>query len=110
MWVQAWQIPVQWLLAEIVWKLGQIFNQYHNVVIPKNGSKEGRHAKLLVEVDLHKLLIWGTRLTCNGEIRWVTFKYEQLPYFWFYCELIGHGEKICERKKNDSKYSRLIED
>lgn len=109
MWVQAWQIPAQWLSVATVRKVGHIFKQCHNVIIPENGSKDGRYAKLLVEIDLNKPLIRGTRLRCNGEMCWISFKYEQLPYFCFYCGKIGHGERICEKKKEDSQKSCLTE-
>lgn len=45
-WVQAWNIPAQWLSSASVWKLGTLFNQCSNVIISENGSKEG-----LVEID-----------------------------------------------------------
>lgn len=42
MWIQAWFIPIQWLSSETTWKIWNVFNCYHNVVIPESGSKEGR--------------------------------------------------------------------
>lgn len=97
-WIQAWQIPVQWLSNETTWKLGRIFNKCHKVVIPEAGSKDVRYAKLLVEVDLTKPLIRGTKLRCNGKMRWVEFKYD-LTLFCFYYSKGGHGDRMCDRKK-----------
>lgn len=57
-----------------------------------------------------KPLIRGTRLRCNGEMCWINFKYEQLSYFYFYCGMIRHGERMCGKKKEDSQNSNLIED
>lgn len=68
-------------------------------MIPENGNKDGRNVKVLVEVDLLKPLIRGTKLRCNGEERWVEFKYENLPLFCFYCGMVGHGDIMCGRKK-----------
>lgn len=97
-------------LNETAWKLGWIFNKCHKFVIPEAGSKDSRYAKLLVEVDLTKPLIRGTKLRCNGGMRWVEFKYENLPLFYFYCGKGGHGDRMCERKKKDSLNSALPED
>lgn len=68
-------------------------------MILEYGSKGGRYAKLLVEVYLTKPLVKGTKLRYNGKMRWVEFKYENLPLFCFYCGMVGHGERLCERKK-----------
>lgn len=68
------------------------------MIIPEHGSKEGRYAKLLVEVDLYKPLLRGTMLNLEEEMGWVGFKYEQLPLFCSYCGKIGHGERNCEKK------------
>lgn len=70
-------------------------------MIREYGSKVGRYAKLLIEVDLTKPLVRGTKWCCNGETRWVEFKYENFPIFYFCCRMIGHGERRCKRKKED---------
>lgn len=67
-----------------VWKIGRAFNQVSNVLIPENGSKDGRHVKLLVDVDLTKPLLQETRIRCNEKSCWISFEYEQLPCFCFY--------------------------
>lgn len=63
------------------------------MIIPENDTKEGRYVKMLVEVDLTKPLIRGTKVGFEGEKQWV-LKYEQLPLFCFYC-----GKKL--RKENN---------
>lgn len=79
------------------------------MLISENGSKEGRYAKLLVEIDLTKPLIRGTKLRCNGEMQWVMFRYENLPFYCFYCGMIGHGERLCDKKMSDARNGRLSE-
>lgn len=32
----------------------------------------------------------------GGEWMWISFKYERLPLFCFYCGIIGHSEMFCE--------------
>lgn len=96
MWIQAWFIPVQWLSLEITWKIGKIFNYCHNVAIQESGSKEERYVKLLVDVDLTKALIRRTKVCFEEEKRWVSFKYESLSLYCFYCSMIRHGERVWE--------------
>lgn len=107
MWVQAWGVPGQWLSPKTAWKIRKVFNRCLNVVIPKNGSKYGRYVKLLVEVDLTKPLIRVTKICFEWEKRWVSFKYEFLPIYCFYCGHIGHSEKSCGKKMGDIKIGRM---
>lgn len=67
MWVQAWHIPIQWLSAETGWKIRKIFNRCFNIIILENESKDGRYVKLLIEVDLSKPLVRGTKIRLEGE-------------------------------------------
>lgn len=109
MWVQVWEIPSQWLTSETVWKIGKVFNQVSNVLIPETGSKDGRFEKMLVEVDLSKPLIRGTTLSCEGEKRWILFKYESLPLFCFCCGSVGHAERLCGIKTKEALNGNLNE-
>lgn len=91
-------------------KIGKLFGQCHNVVIPENGSRNGRVLKLLADVDLNKPLIRGTKLMLAEESFWVNFKYEKLPTFCFYCGIVGHQEKNCGQKVEDARKQTIIED
>ena len=33
----------------------------------------------------------------SGDCFWVNFKYEKLPTFYFFCGIIGHAERDCEK-------------
>lgn len=89
--------------------MGRAFNQVSNVLIPKNESKEGKYAKLLVDVNLTKPLLRGTRIRCNEKSCWISFKYEQLPYFYFYYGQIGYGERNYGTKWLDAERSYVSE-
>lgn len=65
--------------------------------------------KLLVEVELRKPLMRGTKSKFKNELIWVHFKYEKLPVFCLYCGIRGHQEKSCERKLTYSKDSMINE-
>lgn len=108
-WVQIWNIPAQWLSSDVVWKIGKAFNKCLNVLIPETGSKDGRYAKMLVDVDLSKPMPRGTSVSFEGDKYWVWFRYEQLPTFCLYCGRMGHGERHCEVKVEDAKKGELNE-
>lgn len=79
------------------------------VIYPENGGKDGKLLKLLVEIELDKASLRGTKIKLEGESYWVDFKYEMLPTFYFYCGIIGHSEKSCEMKMEDSRKSQVCE-
>ncbi|KAL3510125.1 hypothetical protein ACH5RR_029526 [Cinchona calisaya] len=70
------------------------FDEVHDIVIPEFGGKKGRHMKVLVSIDLHKPILRRLMMTFQGKARWISFRYENLPTFYFYCGLIGHNEKV----------------
>lgn len=81
-----------------------------NVLISDWGTKEGRHFKLLVEIDLTKPLAKGTKLKYKQDEIWTQFKYEQLPTFCYYCGCIGHSEKVCALRLEDLEGNYLKKD
>lgn len=76
------------------WKLCKLFPSCLNVIIPENGSKEGKVLKILVEVELDKPLLRGTKIKLGEEHEWAAFKYKNLPSFCFYSGRIGHIKKV----------------
>lgn len=58
----------------------------------KQGGNEGRHIKIMVEIDLTKPLIRGTKLRYKLKEIWIQFRYEQLSTFYYYCGCVGHNE------------------
>lgn len=108
-WVQVWDLPSHWMSKAVGLKIGELFNGAKDVIVPENRSKKGRHLKLLVEADVYKPLLRGTKIKLNNQTRWVTFKYEQIQNFCFYCGKMGHGEKICEQRNGDVKRGSLKE-
>ncbi|KAL3536249.1 hypothetical protein ACH5RR_004710 [Cinchona calisaya] len=86
---------------EVRRKLGLVFKKVLDVVIPPGGSKEGRHLRILVEVDLTKRLLRGTLVRMDGMLRWVEFRYVRCLDFCYICGIVGHGERNCSKKKEE---------
>lgn len=74
-----------------------------------SSSQAGLLIKMLVEVDLSKPLMRGTKLHFGKDTVWVDFRYEKLPTFGFYCGVVGHQEKSCEKKTVDAQNDGLRE-
>lgn len=96
LWVQIWNLPVHWVTKAIGWKIGGIFERVEDVIIPTGGSREGRHIKLKVMVNVNLALLRGSTVTMKGITRWVEFRYERCPDFCYCCGRIGHNDKSCK--------------
>ena len=99
LWVQLWNLPVHWLSKEIGRKIGGVFKEVRDVVIPQVGDKEGRHLKVLVMADLSKPLLRGTVVRIAGTGKWIAFKYERCPDFCYNCGIVGHSERSCKERR-----------
>ncbi|XP_027157976.1 uncharacterized protein LOC113759597 [Coffea eugenioides] len=95
-WVQVWNLPIHCLSKAVGKKVGTIFHEVKEVLIPQSGGKEGKHMKLLVLIDIKQPLLRGTTIQMNGVNKWLSFKYERCPDFCYSCGVIGHSEKNCK--------------
>mgnify|MGYP004719281165 CR=1 FL=1 len=66
LWVQIWNLLVHWLTKEVGRKIGAVFKEVKEVLIPQTKGKEGRHLKILDLTDLSKPLLRGTMLELTG--------------------------------------------
>lgn len=67
-WIQIWGIPDHWISKEVGRKIGKLFSHCMNVIIPENRSRHDMLIKLLVEVDIGKSLLGGTKLKLGEEL------------------------------------------
>ncbi|KAK6775505.1 hypothetical protein RDI58_026506 [Solanum bulbocastanum] len=56
MWVQVWNIPLHWISKDVGCKIENALGGICDVVIPENGSKEGRYMRLKVMMNIIKPL------------------------------------------------------
>lgn len=80
-------------------KIGRLLGNTLDVLVAETVGKEGRHIKILAELDLSKPLVRGTKLKYKQSEIWIQFKYEQLPIFCYYCGYIGHNIRMCTKRK-----------
>ena len=57
----------------------------------------GDFLRVHVEIDVSKPLYQGRRVVLdNNEETWISFKYEKLTNFCYWCGLISHNGKDCD--------------
>lgn len=65
---------------------------------PNNFGGWRTYMRLRITMDIRKPLKRRMKIKkAGGEWVWLNFKYEQLPTFCFFCGIIGHSEKLCEK-------------
>lgn len=94
---------------EVCIKVGKLFSHVSEVLIPEFGSSRGRPLKILATVNLDKPLLRGVNIKLNDVVCWVDFKYEQLAAFCYYCDKVGHSDRLCARRKEDLRKNELNE-
>lgn len=94
------------MAKEVGVKIGKLFSQVCDVMIPEFG---GRLIKILAIVNLDKPLLRVATMKLNGVICWVDFKYEKLADVCYYCEQVGHLDKMCHARGEDVRNKVLKE-
>lgn len=68
------------------------------VDVTGDGVGWGRCLRIWVYIDITKPLERGRALVLNGKSIWVSFRYEKLPQFCYFCGRIYHADKPCTNK------------
>ncbi|XP_023897384.1 uncharacterized protein At4g02000-like [Quercus suber] len=95
-WVQVHDIPVRFMkrsvAEEICDKIGEV--QKSMGAVDEEG---GNFIRVRVLVDISLPLCRGRLITLVGGRKiWISFKYERLPNFCFWCGRLNHSDKECE--------------
>ena len=95
-WIQMHNLPLKSKTKEIGYSIDATIGELIKVDVVENGVQWGKCLRVRVMVDVTRRLIRGKRVTIEGgEGRWVQFKYERLPNFFYHCGLLNHDMKDC---------------
>lgn len=69
-------------------------------ISPSEHPKEmvrGDFLRVRMEVDVSKPLCRGRKIAINtNNIIWISFNYEKLPNFCYWCGKVSHADKECD--------------
>jgi hypothetical protein len=97
-WVQIHNLPVRRMNHETASALGGTLGVVEKVV--ESEEERGREGcmRVRVKVDISKPLCRGRKARLlAGKETWISFKYERLPNFCYWCGLLTHGDRDCEK-------------
>ncbi|XP_023882345.1 uncharacterized protein LOC111994694 [Quercus suber] len=96
-WVQIWGLPFEFMCEEAGKDIGNKIGNFMEVDKRSWQSDQAKYMRIRVEVQLNKPLRRGGYVTDSvGSKHWVTYKYERLPTFCFFCGKLGHDIKHCK--------------
>jgi hypothetical protein len=97
-WVRMTNLPLACMGREVGFKLGASVGKVEEVDTDKDEVGWGEFLRVKILIDLYKPLSQGRMLKFDGKSTLVGFKYERLPKFCFYCEVIRHGVESCLKR------------
>ena len=95
-WVQLHGLRVRWMNHEVATILGLSLGKLDQVSEGGANVEGGMTMRIHVKLDITKPLCRGrkTRLE-KGRETWISFKYERLPNFCYWCGHVTHSNKDC---------------
>ena len=94
-WIQLHGLPV----SKLNWKTAmEVGKSVGSVSHSENRGDMigGDFLRVRVEVDVSKPLCRGRKVLLEGDKEgWVSFKYEKMPNFCYWCGMVTHGDKEC---------------
>jgi hypothetical protein len=95
-WVQLHGLPVRRMNYEVATAFGSSLGKIDHVSEGDASAEGGMAMRVRVSLDITKPLCRGrkTRLE-KGRETWISFKYERLPNFCYWCGHVSHSDKDC---------------
>ena len=95
-WVQIWDLPFEHMSMEVGRELGNCLGKFIESNRRTGNSDQAKFMRIRVDLQLDKpLRRRGKVASEDREKLWVSFKYERLPTFCYFCGRLGHDDKHC---------------
>lgn len=96
-WVQLHGLPIDRLDIPMTIQIGKTLGMVSKLEREMD-MIGGDFLQVRVEVDVSKPLCCGRKVVLDDEEEvWVSFKYEKLPNFCYWCGMVCHDDKDCDR-------------
>ena len=97
-WVQVHDLPCGFMSEKVGKEIGKFIGNYIEADANCFDGVWRNFMRIRVAIDVRKPLKKKMRIKkLGGEWAWICFKYEKMPTFCFFCGIIGHNERFCEK-------------
>ena len=84
------------MTKEVGVQIGNTLGEMEEVDIPTRGNILGKCIRVRVKIDITQPLCCGRLVKFGGpSLTWVSFRYERLPIFCYWCGKLNHDERDC---------------
>ncbi|KAK9994434.1 hypothetical protein SO802_024137 [Lithocarpus litseifolius] len=110
-WVQIWGLPFENMSEEVGRDLGNRLGIYIETDKRSWLSEQAKFMRVRVDLPIDRPLRRGGNIVDPDGVKfWVSFKYERLPTFCFFCGILGHDERHCSGNSNNPEAHRQYGD
>ncbi|KAF5183583.1 zinc knuckle (CCHC-type) family protein [Thalictrum thalictroides] len=97
MWIQVFGLPLERFGAANLWKVGSIFGKVLAVDPVGGADDKVPYGRVQVMYNVQEPVKKDGEVTLSeGKKSLVSFRYERLPLFCYFCGLIGHDYGVCK--------------
>lgn len=82
-WIQLHGMPLAAMTFEARQRIGSTIGEVMTVDVVGEGVGWGKYLRVRVSMDISKPLAQGRLIRIEGKQRWIEFKYDRLPLFYF---------------------------
>ena len=96
-WVQIHNLPVLSMKRKVAIAMGGYIGEVLPSPTQEEEGSNGKFMRVRVRMDITKPLCRGRKIGLgSGAEGWVSFQYERLPNFCYWCGVPTHGDRDCE--------------
>ena len=95
-WIQLHNLPLSCRNKANAMAIGNTIGSVEQVDTSSFGECRGRCIRVRIRIAIEQPLCRGWYVDLGGsEPHWISFQYERLPVFCYWCGLLNHDEKDC---------------
>ena len=94
-WVQICWLQIRCMKSENAEAVGSTLGKVEYVEESAKGDCRGRCIQVQININITQLLCKGWLVNMGGpKPRWISFMYECMPFFCYWCGVMHHGMKL----------------
>ncbi|XP_012436661.1 uncharacterized protein At4g02000-like [Gossypium raimondii] len=99
-WVQIHEVSIGLYSENLATQMGNFLGNFMEYDVSYLGKENRNFMRIRVQIDVRRPLKRRKQILYRERRSYITFKYERLSLFCFFCGRLGHSDSFCETKIN----------